>query len=93
MSNQPVTLLELDADNFVGTLVPPVLLPWLGGRLGQAIEDPEVREWIEASPLTELDYIRLRWVLLVLRNSKLFESPPSRTALTWRERITGRLSQ
>lgn len=93
MSKQPVTLLELSQDVFGGDLERPSQLPRMAARLNHEITLTEVREWIEASPLSELDYTRLRWILVVLRRSRLHRPEPVRTALTWRERITGRLSQ
>ncbi|QXM18709.1 hypothetical protein [Pseudomonas phage PARCL1pr] len=46
-----------------------------------------VREWIEASPMSDLSYRNLRWVLAVVACSEVVR--PRR--LTWWERITGRL--
>ncbi len=92
MSKQPVTLLELSQDVFGGDLADPGQLPLMAASLNHAIAVTEVREWIEASPLSELNYTRLRWILVVLRRSRLHRPEPVRTALTWRERITGRLN-
>lgn len=89
MSKQPRTLLELTPDIWGGDLAEPSQLPLMAAMLSSQITDPEVREWIEASPLSELNYTRLRWVLMVLRRSKLAGS----RRLTWWERITGRAQQ
>lgn len=93
MSKQPVTLLELKEDMWAPDLEPLVRVPKMAGELHNAIIAPEVWEWVRESPLSELDRTRLRWVLCVLRRSRPFEPEPVRTALTWRERITGRLSR
>ncbi len=55
--------------------------------LDTEINRPEVREWIEAGPMSPTQYTRLRYLLMALRKSKVVE--PRR--LTWLERITGRL--
>lgn len=55
--------------------------------LDTEINRPEVREWIEASPMPKAQYVQLRHLLLVLRKSKV--TAPRR--LTWLERITGRI--
>jgi hypothetical protein len=75
MSKQPVTLLELSEDVFGGDLAHPSQLPRMAARLSHEISLTEVREWIEASPLSELNYTRLRWILVVLRRSKLVGPP------------------
>lgn len=54
--------------------------------LDTEINSPEVREWIEASPMRQEQYTQLRHLLMILRKSKVVE--PRR--LTWWERITGR---
>lgn len=87
MSEQPINLLELTRDPWNGDLDRIDQLPQMAQKLSVAITTPEVREWIEASPLSELDYTRLRWILVVVRRAK----PPAPRRLTWRERITGRL--
>lgn len=93
MSKQPVTLIELNHAVHGGPLEVPGQLPRLAAGLDEALSDPEVREWIEASPLSELNHTRLRWLLMVLRSSKVYRDQPSprRLSLTWRERITGRV--
>lgn len=55
--------------------------------LDTEINRPEVREWIEASPMREEQYVQLRHLLMVLRRSKAVK----RRRLTLWERITGRL--
>jgi hypothetical protein len=84
---QAVTLIELSEDFYGGDVTHPSRLPQVARALNAEITRPEVREWIEASPLSELSYTRLRWLLTVLFRSKVVS--PRR--LTWRERITGRL--
>ena len=54
--------------------------------LDTEINSPEVREWIEASPMHPDQYTQLRHLLMVLRKSIVIK--PRR--LTWLERITGR---
>ena len=93
MSKQPVTLLELQKGIWAPDLAPLGKIPKMALELHDAISAPEVWEWIKESPLSELDRTRLRWVLCVLRRSRPFEPEPVRTVLTWRERITGRLSR
>ena len=90
MSKQPDNLaLELTGDKWGGDMAPLDQVPEFANSVFQAITDPEVQEWIQASPLSPVDYRQLRWLLLVLRRSKVAE--PRR--LTWWERITGRLQR
>lgn len=55
--------------------------------LDTEVNRPEVREWIEASPMHPNQYTQLRHLLLVLRKSKVVKA----RRLTWWERITGRV--
>lgn len=55
--------------------------------LDTEVNRPEVREWIEASPMRPAQYVQLRHLLMVLRKSK----PGMSRRLTWLERITGRV--
>lgn len=89
MSKQPVTMLELTPDKWGGDMAPLDQMPDYANSVLQAITEPEVQEWIQASPLSPVDYRQLRWLLFVLRRSKVVK--PRR--LTWRERITGRLQR
>lgn len=57
--------------------------------LDTEVNRPEVRDWIEASPMPFAQYVQLRHLLMVLRKSKV--TAPRR--LTWRERITGRVQE
>jgi hypothetical protein len=55
--------------------------------LDTEINRPEVREWIEASPMRPAQYTQLRHLLMVLRKSTICAG----RRLTWWERITGRV--
>ncbi|MSU98451.1 hypothetical protein EB795_31805 [Pseudomonas mandelii] len=66
---------------------PPSYFIEIAGILDSDINRPDVREWIEASPMHPNQYTQLRHLLMVLRKSKV--TGPRR--LTWRERITGRV--
>lgn len=70
-------LTGLDADYFIE----------VAGILDSDINRPDVREWIEASPMHPDQYTRLRHLLMVLRKSR----PGMSRRLTWLERITGRV--
>ncbi len=87
MTKQTVTMLEITPDKWRNDEAPLDQVPDFANSVFQAITEPEVQEWIQASPLSPLDYRYLRWLLLVLRRAKVVK--PRR--LTWRERITGRL--
>lgn len=90
MSKQPDNLvLELTRDKWGGDMAPLDRVPEFANSVLQAVTEPEVQEWIRESPLSPVDYRRLRWLLLVLRRSKV--AGPRR--LTWLERITGRLQR
>jgi hypothetical protein len=90
MSKQTDNLaLELTRDKWGSDMAPLDQVPDYANSVFQAITEPEVREWIQASPLSPVDYRQLRWLLQVLRRSKVVK--PRR--LTWRERITGRVQQ
>lgn len=60
----------------------------IAGILESDVNRPDIREWIEASPMHPNQYTQLRHLLMVLRRSRASE--PRR--LTWWERITGRLN-
>ena len=60
----------------------------ISGILESDVKRPDVREWIEASPMHPDQYTQLRHLLMVLRRSTAVK--PRR--LTWWERITGRVS-
>lgn len=80
--------LELWDDRFRMQL-PASYFVELAQILDTEINRPEVREWIEASPMRPEQYTQLRHLLMVLRKSKVVK--PRR--LTWLERITGRVSE
>lgn len=82
-----VVLLNLWCDYRPAGCMGPDLVA-MAGKLDSEINAPEVREWIESGPLSEVSHVRLRWVLRVLGNS----APIIERRLTWRERITGRLN-
>jgi hypothetical protein len=86
--SSPTALLKLWCDYRPAGQVGPDLVA-MAGRLDAEVNQPEVRKWFEAGPMSEVGYVRLRWVCRVLSNS----TPLSERRLTWRERITGRLSQ
>ncbi|WP_321837909.1 hypothetical protein [Pseudomonas kulmbachensis] len=66
--------------------LPPKYFVEIARILDTEINRPEVREWIEASPMHPDQYTQLRHLLMVLRKSIVIK--PRR--LTWLERITGR---
>lgn len=55
--------------------------------LDAEVNRPEVREWIEASPMHPNQYTQLRHLLMVMRKA----DPGVPRRLTWWERITGRV--
>lgn len=79
-------LLELWDDRFYAQF-PAEHFVEVARILDSEINRPEVREWIEASPMRPAQYTQLRHLLLVLRKSTVTAS----RRLTWRERITGRV--
>lgn len=89
MSNQPVTLmLELRPDECCAIKASGRDILDVVRILDTEVSSPRAREWFADGPISELNHMRLRWLLMSLRRSN-----PCRPArLTWRERITGRLS-
>ena len=85
-SPKPNMTLELWHDQWRETFRPEYFVD-VARILDTEINSPEVREWIEASPMRPEQYIQLRHLLMVLRKSKVVQ--PRR--LTWWERITGRV--
>lgn len=89
MSNRPVTLtLELCPDEVRRAQVTPEAFIEVVRILDAEVNRPAVRERIADSPMSELNYLRLRWLLMVVRRSDVQVDRP----LSWRERITGRLN-
>ena len=89
MSKRPVTLtLELCPDEIRRAQVSPEAFLDVVRILDSEINRPGVRERIADSPMSELNFLRLRWLLMVVRRSGVQAPRP----LTWRERITGRLN-
>lgn len=86
MSKQTITMLEVTPDKWSAGDPPMSAIPGHARHVLSEVNRPEVREWIDASPLGGLDFRNLRWLLCVLRRARVAE--PRR--LTWRERITGR---
>lgn len=78
--------LELWRDDWTENFRPSSLVE-IARILDSEINRPEVREWIEASPMRPAQYVQLRHLLMVLRKSAV--TGPRR--LTWLERITGRV--
>ena len=77
--------LELWHDQWRETF-PPEHFVEIARILDSEINRPEVREWIEASPMRSDQYTQLRHLLMVLRKSTVIKA----RRLTWWERITGR---
>lgn len=84
-----ILMLKLWHDEFRSEQLPPRYFIETAGILESEVNRSDVREWIEASPMSPSNYTRLRHLLLILRRSTACE--PRR--LTWLERITGRLQQ
>jgi hypothetical protein len=78
--------LELWTDQWSEVIQPSYLIE-IAQILSTEVNRPEVREWIEASPMHVNQYTQLRHLLLILKKSKV--TGPRR--LTWWERITGRV--
>ena len=89
MSNQPVTLmLELRPDECCAIKVSGRDILDVVRILDTEVSSPRAREWFADGPISELNHMRLRWLLMSLRRS----NPRRPARLTWRERITGRLN-
>lgn len=86
MKSEPITM-QLNPDRFGPDLLPLSEVQGTARLSLAAISRLEVRARIEASPLTEHEYRRLRWVLSVMSRATATRPRP----LTWWERITGRL--
>lgn len=85
-SLEPNMTLELWHDKWRETF-PPEHFVEIARILDTEINRPDVREWIEASPMIQDQYTQLRHLLMVLRKSRVVKA----RRLTWLERLTGRL--
>jgi hypothetical protein len=87
MKIKPETVTLTICDEAFYKYLNPTYLAETAKVLESEISRPDVREWIEISPLSVDNYAKLRHLLMVLRKS--IPTVPRR--LTWRERITGRV--
>lgn len=87
MKREAITMLQLRPDPWGPERAPLDQVPAFAGLARKAVTSEGVREWIEVSDLSHLEYRNLIWVLEVISCAKVAQ--PRR--LTWWERVTGRL--